>query len=137
MPAATTARFEAVGWRTLYLVSRAELTGDAVADARVGRETDLGSYYVTVTLSPAGARRFEELTAANVHRRLAIVIDGVVESAPVIASKIAGGKATITMGAGEPEQQLADARQLELALRSGALPAPVRLESEEKLPKAR
>ena len=137
VPGAAPPRVASVGWRTLYLASRAELTGASVADARVGREADLGSYYVGLTFGPAGARRFEELTAANVNRRLAIVLDGVVESAPVIMSKIGGGKATITMGAGEPEQQLHDARQLELVLRSGALPAPLRLESEETLPKAR
>jgi preprotein translocase subunit SecD len=128
-------RLEPVGWRTLYLFARAEVAGDAVADARVGREADLGRYYVSLTFGPAGARHFEELTSANVHRRMAIVFDGVVESAPLIRAAIPGGHAQVTMGAGDPETQLHDARRLELVVRSGALPAPLHLVSEEVLRK--
>jgi preprotein translocase subunit SecD len=51
-----------------------------------------------------------------VQRRLAILVDGRVDSAPVVKSEIGGGRLTITMGAGEPEKQLADARRLAASL---------------------
>ena len=73
----------------------------------------------------SGADRFEEVTGANVKRRFAIILDDVIDSLPVIRTKIGGGRATITLGAGDPEVQLAKARKLELVLRSGALPAPI------------
>jgi preprotein translocase subunit SecD len=119
-------QFKQVGWRTLYLYARAELTGDYITDASIGQDQqNFGQYYVLLSFSPAGADRFEEVTGANVNRRFAIILDDNVDSAPVIKQKIGGGKATITMGAGDPERQLHDAKQLELVLRSGALPAPI------------
>jgi preprotein translocase subunit SecD len=119
-------QFKQVGWRTLYLYARAELTGDYITDASIGQDQqNFGQYYVLLSFSPAGADRFEEVTGANVNRRFAIILDDIVDSAPVIKQKIGGGKATITMGAGDPEKQLHDARQLETVLRSGALPAPI------------
>jgi preprotein translocase subunit SecD len=119
-------QFKQVGWRTLYLFGRAELTGDYITDAGTGQDQqNFGQYYVLLSFSPAGADRFEEVTGANVNRRFAIILDDIVDSAPVIKQKIGGGKATITMGAGDQERQLHDAKQLELVLRSGALPAPI------------
>jgi preprotein translocase subunit SecD len=119
-------QFKEVGWRTLYLYSRAELTGDYITDANIGQDQqNFGQYYVLLSFSPAGADRFEEVTGANVNRRFAIILDDIVDSAPVIKQKIGGGKATITMGAGDPEKQLHDARQLQTVLQSGALPAPI------------
>ncbi len=124
---ADTGKSNDIGWRTMYLYSRADVTGDYITDAQVGQDTQqgLGSWYVGLTFSPAGAERFEEVTGANVGRRFAIILDDVVDSAPVIKTKIGGGRATITMGAGDPEKQLQDAHKLELVLRSGALPAPI------------
>lgn len=115
-----------VGWRTLYLFKRAEVTGDYITDAQTGQEqTGFGQYYVSLTFSPAGADRFEEVTGANVNRRFAIILDDVVDSAPVIRTKIGGGRAQISMAAGDPDQQLQNAKKLELVLRSGALPAQI------------
>jgi preprotein translocase subunit SecD len=123
-----------IGWRTFYLFARAEVTGDYITDAAVAQDTQsgtgVGSFYVAVTFSPAGADRFEEVTGANVQRRFAIILDDEIDSAPVIRSKIGGGRASITLGAGDPEQQLQQARQLELVLRSGALPAPINPSNE-------
>ncbi|HEY2516582.1 MAG TPA: protein translocase subunit SecD [Polyangiaceae bacterium] len=114
------------GWRTLYLYNRADVTGDYITDASVGSDPQqFGQYYVGITFSPAGADRFEEVTGANVGRRFAIILDDVVNSAPVIKTKIGGGRATITMGSGDPEKQLQDAKKLEIVLRAGALPAPI------------
>jgi preprotein translocase subunit SecD len=119
-------QFKQVGWRTYYLYARAELTGDYITDANIGQDQqNFGQYYVSLSFSPAGADRFEEVTGANVNRRFAIILDDIIDSAPVIRQKIGGGRAQISMGAGDPERQLHDAKQLELVLRSGALPAPI------------
>jgi preprotein translocase subunit SecD len=124
-------QFKQVGWRTLYLYGRAEVTGDSITDASIGQDQqNFGQYYVSLTFSPAGADRFEEITGANINRRFAIILDDTIDSAPVIRSKIAGGRAQITMGAGDAEKQLHDANQLERLLRAGALPAPITLSSE-------
>ncbi len=124
-----------VGWRTYYLFARAEVTGDYITDAMVAQDQNSGTggYYVSVTFSPAGADRFEEITGANIQKRFAIILDDVIDSAPVIKSKIAGGRASITLGAGDPETQLANARKLELVLRSGALPAPITPSNESMI----
>jgi preprotein translocase subunit SecD len=124
-------QFKQVGWRTLYLYARSELTGDYITDASTGQDQqNFGQYYVQLSFSPAGADRFEEVTGANVNRRFAIILDDIVDSAPVIKQKIGGGRATITMGSGDPEKQLHDAKRLELVLQSGALPAPITPSSE-------
>jgi preprotein translocase subunit SecD len=124
-------QFKQVAWRTLYLFSRAELTGDYITDANIGQDQqNFGAYYVTLQFSPAGADRFEEVTGANVNRRFAIILDDAVDSAPVIRQKIGGGRAQISMGAGDPERELHDANQLQLVLRSGALPAPITASNE-------
>ncbi len=116
-----------IGWRTFYLYSRAEVTGDYITDAMVAQDTQSGTggFYVALTFSPAGSDRFEEVTGANVQRRFAIILDDVINSAPVIKTKIGGGRASITLGGGDPEKQLKDAKKLEMVLRSGALPAPI------------
>ena len=123
------------GWRTVYLYGRAEVTGDYFTDATVARDTQstFGGFYVAITFSPAGADRFEEITGANVQRRFAIILDDVVNSSPVIKGKIAGGHASITLGAGDPQKQLEDAKKLELVLRSGALPAPIAKSNESRI----
>ena len=122
-----TGKTEEVGWRTLYLYSRADVTGDYITDATraVNTQSGVPEIYVAITFSPAGADKFEEVTGANVQRRFAIILDDIINSAPVIRTKIGGGRASITMGAGDPDRQLQDAQKLEMVLRSGALPAPI------------
>lgn len=120
------------GWRTFYLRSRADVTGEYITDAQVAIDQKSGvpEVYVAITFSPAGADRFEQITADNINRRFAIILDDVINSAPVIRTKIPGGRASITMGAGDQDQQLTSARKLEMVLRSGALPAPIQLSNE-------
>ncbi len=120
------------GWRTFYLRGRADVTGEYITDAQVAVDQRSGvpEVYVAITFSPAGADRFEQITEQNVNRRFAIILDDVINSAPVIRTKIGGGRASITMGAGDQEQQLKSARKLEMVLRSGALPAPISLSNE-------
>jgi preprotein translocase subunit SecD len=127
---------EDVGWRTYYLFSRAEVTGDMVRDARAEPDQSdkgLGGWHVRMELNARGGDIFEDITGRNVNRRFAIILDAKVESAPVIITKIPGGIATITMGSGNPEQQLQDSRKLELVLRSGALPAPISPSNEQRI----
>jgi preprotein translocase subunit SecD len=126
-PDEETGKFVEKGWRTFYLYQRAEVTGEYITDAAraVNTQSGVPEVYVSITFSPAGADRFEEVTGANVQRRFAIILDDVINSAPVIKSKIGGGRASITMGAGDPDTQLKNAERLEMVLRSGALPAPI------------
>ncbi len=81
--------------------------------------------YVALELNARGAKLFEELTGAHVGRRLAIVLDNTVYSAPVIHERIGGGRASIT-----GNFDIKEARDLAIVLRAGALPAPVTIAEE-------
>ncbi len=132
----TTLKSKETGWRTYLLRSRAEITGDMIRDARAQPDTSqnsLGGWYVGIAFTDQGGAIFERITGANVKRRFAIILDERIESAPVIQSRIAGGHASITLGAADPETQLRDARKLELVLRSGALPAPITPSNEQHI----
>jgi preprotein translocase subunit SecD len=112
--------------KEIYVVeSRALMTGEYIQDARVRPAEQLQGASVELVLNPAGARLFEQITAANVKRRLAIVLDNRVYSAPVIQERIAGGRASIT-----GNFDLKEARDLAIVLRAGALPAPVEIVEE-------
>ncbi len=123
------------GWRTYFLYERADITGDQIRDAAAmpSQESSFGGWHVALTFTDSGGDRFEEITGANVKRRFAIILDEKVESAPVIQTRIAGGHAQITMGASDPQTQLEESRQLELVLRSGALPAPITPSNEQRI----
>jgi preprotein translocase subunit SecD len=107
--------------RTPFLLKKsALLTGAALTDARVQLDSQYGEPYVSIEFDRKGARTFERVTGENVGKRLAIVLDNKVYSAPVIQEKIAGGKARIT-----GRFTMEEARDLAIILRAGALPAPV------------
>ncbi len=109
-----------------YLVKkRTSLTGAYLTDARVQIDSQYNDPYVSITFDRKGARLFERITEENVKKRLAIVLDDNVYSAPVIQEKIAGGEARIT-GSFTTEE----ARDLAIILRAGALPAPVEILEE-------
>ena len=117
---------------TAYLLAPPSLTGKDVADAGV-RESRVGAPYVTVTLTERGRQVFADLTTRVVRRRLAIVVDGEVTSAPVVQERIAGGRLQITLGqttspAGATDDKVAEAHALAASLRA-PLPAPVAVES--------
>jgi preprotein translocase subunit SecD len=114
------------GEKTAYVLeSRTLLTGEYITDARVRPGVQLQGPYVELILNPSGARLFEQITAANVKRRLAIVLDNRVYSAPVIQERIGGGRASIT-----GSFTIQEARDLAIILRAGALPAPVEIAEE-------
>jgi preprotein translocase subunit SecD len=98
------------------------MTGEFIKDARVSLEKGFGETHVAMEFTDVGAKLFEQITGANVKKRLAIILDNNVYSAPVIQERIAGGRAQIT-GRFTPEE----ANDLALVLRSGSLPAPVKV----------
>lgn len=114
------------GGRTPYLVETPVLMkGDVVTDARVRPGGRLEGPYVSVELDSHGADIFDSLTAANVGRRLAIILDGTVYSDPVIKERIPGGHVQIT-----GRFSMDEAHDLAIVLRSGSLPAAVEFEEE-------
>jgi len=120
-------------YRTYLIRAKTELTGDYIADARLGydqSERGMNRPVVQFTMSPEGARRMEKLTTANVGRRMATVLEGKVETAPYIQSRIAGS-GQITLGSGKSDQELAaEAQEISNVLKAGALPAPVAIQEE-------
>ncbi|MCP9445946.1 MAG: protein translocase subunit SecD [Nitrospira sp.] len=109
-------------YRIPYLVKkRVMLTGDVLSDARVS----IGQFndpYVSITFDSKGGQEFERITAENVKKRMAIVLDNTIYSAPVIQERIGGGRAQIT---GTFTTQ--EANDLAIVLRAGALPAPLKI----------
>ena len=106
---------------TPYLVKKeAALTGDVLQDARV-TIGDFNEPIPSLTFDSKGAREFDRLTQDNVGKRMAIVLDGKVYSAPSINERIPSGRAVIT-GFFTTEE----ANDLVIVLRAGALPAPLR-----------
>ncbi|MES0371744.1 MAG: protein translocase subunit SecD [Mariprofundaceae bacterium] len=115
--------------RQPYLLKkRTELSGAEVSDARVSIDSNYNEYAVTLKFNNKGARKFDKLTTAHVGERFAIILEGVVQSAPVIRERIAGGTAQITGGFSSQ-----DARDLAIVLRAGALPAPVKVVEERSI----
>lgn len=111
----------------VLLESTALMTGGAIKTASV-KFDQFSNPEVSLELTPEGAKKFAEITAANVGRRLAIVLDGKVQSAPAIREAIPSGQAVIN-GRFTPEA----AQDLALVLRVGALPAPMYVEEERTI----
>ncbi len=106
-----------------YLVKkRVLLTGDHITDARVRIDPMYNEPYVAINFDRVGAKIFARITKENVKKRLAIILDNVVYSAPVIQEPIPNGRAQIT---GHFTSQ--EAHDLAIVLSAGALPAPVKI----------
>jgi len=106
----------------LVVESKTILTGDLLSDAQVRIDSRFNEPYVAITFNSAGAKRFDQITAANVGRRMAIILDDNIYSAPVIRERISGGHAQISGSFSEQE-----ATDLSIMLRAGSLPAPVHI----------
>lgn len=104
------------------LKKRTLLTGEYITDARVQIESQFNQPYVSISFDARGARLFDKITAENVGKRLAIVLDNHVYSAPEIRERISGGRAQIT-----GNFTMEEAKDLAIVLRAGALPAPVKI----------
>ena len=112
----------------VYLVNaRPELTGSTIVDARPSSASlqdaqNLGRYEASITFNEEGTRLFSTVTGANVGKRMAIILDDRVRSAPNIIDKIANGRARIT-----GLESFDEAKVLTSVLRAGALPAPLEI----------
>jgi preprotein translocase subunit SecD len=105
-----------------YLLRKETLmTGDLLTEARLAIDQRFNEPYVSIVFNAIGAKQFEDITGRNVKKRLAIVLDGNVYSAPVIQEKIGGGNAQIT-----GSFTMDEAKDLAIVLRAGSLPAPVK-----------
>jgi len=101
------------------------LTGAYLTDAKVQIDSQYNEPYVTLDFDKKGARLFADITGENINKRLAIILDQKVQTAPVIQDKITGGHARITGRFSTDE-----AHDLAIILRAGALPAPVKILEE-------
>ncbi|MBU0900280.1 protein translocase subunit SecD [bacterium] len=107
----------------LLLKVEPELTGANLVEAQVKFDPNMFNRpYIAIELDEEGANKFAEITGTNLNKRLAIVLDDKIKSAPVIKSKISDGKAVI-----EGDFTLEEARDLAMVLRAGSLPAPIKI----------
>ena len=105
---------------------RAPLEGDVITDAKDEFEPTTGAPCVSMKMNSEGARRWAQMTKANVGKAIAIVLDGVVYSAPRVNGEIAGGSSQIT-----GNFTIEDTKDLANTLKSGRMPAPARIVQEE------
>ncbi|MBE0550970.1 MAG: protein translocase subunit SecD [Ignavibacterium sp.] len=105
----------------MYLVNKTpELTGGVVTDARANIDPNTSTPVVNMEMNSEGATDWARITGANVGKRIAIMLDGVVFTAPNVKGKIPGGRSQI-----EGSENMEEAKLLEIVLKAGALPAPV------------
>ncbi len=117
-----------IKWRTYYLERSTGLTGDYVENAAVLQDQQDQRPYVSLEFNQIGAKKFEELTGANVKRHMAIQLDDTVQSDPIIEDRIGGGQCRITLGSYRGFNELwQEAQDLVVVLRAGSLPAPIRM----------
>jgi preprotein translocase subunit SecD len=107
-----------------YVLGPSELTGRAVKDARAEVDPSTGEWKVAFTLTESGSKEFDALAARNLNKQVAIVLDGVVQSAPTIQQAKFEGSGEITGSFNERE-----AKDLALVLRFGALPVELKPET--------
>ena len=112
--------------KTPFVVYKhALLSGSYLTDAKVQISSQYNEPYVAIDFDKKGAKLFETITGENVNKRLAVVLDDKVQTAPVIKERIAGGAAVIN-----GQFTTDEARDLAIVLRAGSLPAPVKVLEE-------
>ncbi len=105
----------------MYMVNKTpELTGGVVTDAQANIDPNTSTPVVNMEMNSEGATDWARITGANVGKRIAIMLDGVVFTAPNVKGKIPGGRSQI-----EGSENMEEAKLLEIVLKAGALPAPV------------
>jgi len=107
-------------YQMIMVNKEAELTGGVITDAVATIDPSTSSPIVTMTMNSEGSTEWARITGANVDKRIAIVLDGVIYSAPVVQNKITGGRSQIS-----GMKDLKEAQLIEIVLKAGALPAPV------------
>jgi len=114
---------------TLYLVKKTpELTGGVITEAKATFGSQGVQPEVLMAMNSEGTSKWARITGANIGKRIAIVLDGAVYSAPVVQSKIPSGNSVIN-----GIESLEEAKDLEIVLKAGALPAPVRIIEERSV----
>ncbi|MFN0156590.1 MAG: protein translocase subunit SecD [Bacteroidota bacterium] len=114
---------------TLHTVKATpELTGGVIINARANIDPNFNQPVVTMEMNAEGSREWSRITGANINKRIAIVLDNGVFSAPVVRSKITGGNSQI-----EGMESIEEARLLEIVLKAGALPAPVEIAEQRSV----
>ncbi|MEI7695480.1 MAG: protein translocase subunit SecD [Chlorobium sp.] len=114
---------------SIYLVKKApELTGGVITEAKATFGSQGVQPEVLMAMNNEGTSKWARITGANIGKRIAIVLDGVVYSAPVVQSKIPNGNSVIN-----GIESLEEAKDLEIVLKAGALPAPVRITEERSV----
>lgn len=114
---------------SLYLVKKSsELTGGVITEAKVTFGSQSVQPEVSMSMNSEGTSKWARITGANIGKRIAIVLDGAVYSAPVVQSKIPNGNSVIN-GIQSDEE----AKDLVIVLKAGALPAPVRIVEERSV----
>ena len=96
------------------------LTGESITNAQAFPDSQRGGYLINISFDRRGAEIFARITRDNLKKRLAIILDGKIHSAPQLQAEITGGEAQIT-----GNFTLIEANDLALVLRAGSLPAPV------------
>jgi len=115
-----------VKYYTFLVGKDVPLTGDSLTGAEASQNPQDNSVQVNFQFDSQGAADLDHLTGSNVNKRMAIVLDDNVVMAPTIQERIAGGSGRITLGRrGAVQERLKEAQMLSLALKAGALPAPV------------
>ena len=113
----------------LYAVKATpELTGGVITGARATIDPNFNQPIVTMEMNNEGSRDWARITGANINKRIAIVLDNGIFSAPVVRSKITGGNSQI-----EGMESIEEARLLEIVLKAGALPAPVEIAEQRSV----
>jgi preprotein translocase subunit SecD len=120
-------------WRTYFLKRPVELAGSSVTNAYMYWNPTTNRPEVLVEFDRWGANRFEDMTGKNVGRKMAIILDDKVSSAPTIQTRIGGGRSSITMGGGNAHEIQVEAQDLVNVLKTGSLPAPLKVDSESEV----
>ena len=118
--------FELYALKVTQTNGRAPLEGDVITDAKDEFDQNYGHPSVSMSMNSDGARRWAALTKANVGKAIAIVLDGVVYSAPRVNGEITGGNSQIT-----GNFTIEDTKDLANTLKSGRMPAPARIVQED------
>ena len=126
-----TLSLQAGGGKPYVVDKNTGLKGNHLEDAAVGFDQDTNQPQVQFRFAPRGRKIFADLTGKIKGKQLAIILDEVVKSAPVVTEKIPGNP-RISLGSGDYESLLAEAEMIASTLRSGALPATLR-QLEEKV----
>ncbi len=131
---AETGLMELAGYQPYLVEDHVELTGEYITEARVQTNPQTNRPYVGLTFDARGGRLFGDMTSEHVGEQMAILLDEIISSAPVINEPILGGRASINMGAGGAyNESFREAESLVIVLRNGALPAPIEKQFETEV----